>query len=150
MKSANNMQELTQMILKEMDLCMQEASQEAKTAMDSEMDNFYTSKKPKVYKRTGEMKKTPKVTPIATQTTSPVSGSVSFEAYLETSHRYTSGKNPTMKQVLEVAENHNQASYYKLRPPVGRQGFWKRSEEEIGKGLNRALRKRFKLKYNKK
>ena len=56
MKSANNMQELTQMILKEMELCMQEASQEAKTAMDSEMDNFYTSKKPKVYKRTGEMK----------------------------------------------------------------------------------------------
>lgn len=129
---------------------MHEASQEAKKDMDSEMDNFYTSKKPKEYKRTGEMKKTPKVTPITTQITSPVSGSVSFEAYLETSHRYTTGKNPTMTQVLEVAENHKKASYYKLRPPVGRQGFWKRSEEEIGKDLNRAFRKRFKLKYNKK
>lgn len=129
---------------------MHEASQEAKKDMDSEMDNFYTSKKPKVYKRTGEMKKTPKVTPITTQITSPVSGSVSFEASLETSHRYTSGKNPTMTQVLEVAENHKKASYYKLRPPVGRQGFWKRSEEEIEKDLNRAFRKRFKLKYNKK
>ena len=129
---------------------MHEASQEAKKDMDSEMDNFYTSKKPKVYKRTGEMKKTPKVTPITTQITSPVSGSVSFEASLETSHRYTSGKNPTMTQVLEVAENHKKASYYKLRPPVGRQGFWKRSEEEIEKDLNRAFRKRFKLKYTKK
>lgn len=129
---------------------MHEASQEAKKDMDSEMDNFYTSKKPKVYKRTGEMKKTPKVTSITTQITSPVSGSVSFEASLETSHRYTSGKNPTMTQVLEVAENHKKASYYKLRPPVGRQGFWKRSEEEIEKDLNRAFRKRFKLKYNKK
>lgn len=129
---------------------MHEASQEAKKDMDSEMDNFYTSKKPKEYKRTGEMKKTPKVTPITTQITSPVSGSVSFEASLETSHRYTSGKNPTMTQVLEVAENHKKASYYKLRPPVGRQGFWKRSEEEIEKDLNRAFRKRFKLKYNKK
>ena len=150
MKSANNMQELTKMILKEMELCMHEASQEAKKDMDSEMDNFYTSKKPKEYKRTGEMKKTPKVTPITTQITSPVSGSVSFEAYLETIHRYTTGKNPTMTQVLEVAENHKKASYYKLRPPVGCQGFWKRSEEEIGKDLNRAFRKRFKLKYNKK
>ena len=133
-----------------MELCMNEASQETKKDMDSEMDDFYTSKKPKEYKRTGEMKKTPKVTPIATQMTSPVSGSVSFEASLETSHRYTSGKNPTMTQVLEVAENHKKASYYKLRPPVGRQGFWKRSEEEIEKDLNRAFRKRFKLKYNNK
>ena len=106
--------------------------------MYEETGDFYTKAEPKVYQRTGALGDTPKTTAISVN-----GNSVSFEAYLDTAHRYTTGKHPSMSAVLDVANDHSLASTHKLRPPVGKEGFWDRAEDKIAETLDTTMKSFF-------
>ena len=99
--TANNMNELNAMLIKELKKSMNVTSDKVLADMYDETGKFYTKGKPAVYKRTGALGDTP-------TTTSPTissfgnSSEASFDAYLDTNHQYTSGDNPSMQQVLEL------------------------------------------------
>ena len=148
-RTARNMSELNSMLLAEVNNVMQEFSKQALSDMKEQTSEFYDYAQPEVYERTEVLKNSPKISNV-TITTTPIGGVVSFDAYLDQNHRYTTGKNPTMHQVLEVAETHKKCSYYKLRAPVGHQGFWKRSQKSMARDFKKTMRKYFRLKTNRK
>ena len=145
---ARNMRELNAMLLQEVNHAMQEVSKKALADMREQTSEFYDYAQPKQYERTYVLKNSPRVSNVNMQS-STFGGRVSFDAYLDQQHRYTTGKNPTMHQVLEVAESHKNCSYYKLRAPVGHQGFWKRSQKSMASDFKKIMRKYFKLRYNR-
>ena len=140
--SARNMAELERDILNEIKKAMQVTSSGALADMYEETGDFYSQGEPVVYQRTGAIGDTPRTTAL-----SKGGNSVSFEAYLDTSHTYTTGSNPNMQQVLELAnygipfttKNGKQA-----RPTVGKKGFWERIEKKIEKRLEDTMGKFFK------
>ena len=136
---ANNMKQLEQMILREMRTAMNVASKKMLADMYDETEGFYTGKEPVMYERTGALGDSPRVT-------APTSGvnSVEFDAYLDTSHQYTTGKNPTMLDVLNLANDGiTSSSVGKLRPTVGRKEFWQRAEEKMEKTFDETMRSFF-------
>ena len=139
-KVAKNMDELNAMLMKETQKSMNVASEQMLADMYGETYKFYTKGKPKSYERTGALGDTPSTTaPIVTANT------VSFEAYLDTSHQYTTGKNPNMLDVLKLANSGiTKSSVGYLRPTLGKKGFWEASEKKMEKTLNRTFRKFFK------
>lgn len=137
--TAKNMKELNSMLIKHLSRAMNLASKEILADMYEETGEFYTQGNPTVYERTGALGDTPK-------TTSPtVSGnSVSFEAYLDKNHQYTTGKNPNMEDVLNLANyGITNSSVGKLRPTLGQKGFWEKSEEKMQQSLDSTLAKFF-------
>ena len=136
---ANNMKQLEQMILREMRTAMNVASKKMLADMYDETEGFYTGKEPVMYERTGALGDSPRVT-------APTIGvnSVEFDAYLDTSHQYTTGKNPTMLDVLNLANDGiTSSSVGKLRPTVGRKEFWQRAEEKMEKTFDETMRSFF-------
>lgn len=136
---ANNMKQLEQMILREMRTAMNVASKKMLADMYDETEGFYTGKEPAMYERTGALGDSPRVT-------TPTVGvnSVEFDAYLDTSHQYTTGKNPTMLDVLNLANDGiTSSSVGKLRPTVGRKEFWQRAEEKMEKTFDEIMRSFF-------
>ena len=73
-------------------------------------------------------------------------GEVSFTAYLDKSHIYTTGDNPDMEQVLYLANDGvkwiTSGGYY-ARDTVGNQRFWERAEANIEKDFRDTLSKTF-------
>lgn len=124
--AARNMAELEAEIMKQLQSAMTKAEKQSKTKMDLELKRFYSQGDPKRYKRTGALGRT-------ARTTSPSrnGNSVSFDAYLDDSHNYTTGS-WTMAQVLSAAE-------VGAGGILGMPGFWERSEEEIEKSLESSL-----------
>lgn len=138
--AAKNMKELEQMLLKEMRKAMNIASEKMLADMYEETGDFYTKKKPKIYERTGALGDTPRTT-----TPTVVENSISFEAYLDKSHKYTTGKNPTMKDVLNLANyGIKSSSVGNLRPALGKKGFWEESKKKIEKTLDTTMKRFFK------
>ena len=137
--TAKNMTQLKQMIMKRAEKAMSVASEKMLADMYDETAGFYTGGEPTMYERTGALGDTPR-------TTAPtVSGdTVSFEAYLDTSHNYTTGKNPTMLDVLNLANDGiTNSSVGNLRETVGNQGFWDRAKEKMEKSFYDTLKKYF-------
>lgn len=135
--TAKNMKELEQMLLKEMRKAMNVASEKMLADMHDETSDFYTQGNPKIYQRTGALGDTPKTTAVSS------SGNiVSFRAYLDTSGGYTTGDNPSMTQVLNLAnygkpwttESGNPA-----RATLGKKGFWERAEKKMQRTLDRTM-----------
>lgn len=141
---AKNMNELEQMLLKEMKKAMNESSEKMLADMREETEDFYDQTTPKIYERTHALERTPKTT------TPAISGkSVSFDAYLDTNHTYISGDNPTMEQVLNLANYGVEKAWTtksgkRANPTIGRKGFWERAENKMGKTLIRSMKKYFK------
>lgn len=138
---ANNMKELEQMLLKEAQKALNVTSKKALADMYESTGNFYTKGNPQMYKRTGALGDTPKVTSITTS-----GNEVSFEAYLDLSHQYTSGSNPSMTQVLYLANDgipFTTKNGYLARPTLGNKHFWDEAEKKIEKTMNRTLKKFF-------
>lgn len=131
---ANNMAELEKMLLKEMKKAMQVSAQKSLADMYEETGDFYTGGDPDIYERTGALGDTPRTTEVSTS-----GNEVSYKAYLEKTGGYTTGDNPSMEQVLNLA-NYGDAwttsSGKKARPVVGKSGFWERAERKIEKDLN--------------
>lgn len=140
--TAKNMKELEQMLLKEMRKAMNVASERMLADMYDETGGFYTQGNPKMYQRTGALGDTPKTTAVSS------SGNVvSFKAYLDTSGGYTTGDNPSMAQVLDLA-NYGKPWTTKSGSParatLGKKGFWERAEKKMQRTLDRTMRQFFK------
>ena len=139
--TAKNMKELEQMLLKEMRKAMNVASERMLADMYDETGGFYTQGNPKMYQRTGALGDTPKTTAVSS------SGNVvSFKAYLDTSGGYTTGDNPSMTQVLDLA-NYGKPWTTKSGSParatLGKKGFWERAEKKMQRTLDRTIRQFF-------
>ena len=141
---ARNMSELNAMLIKEMNKAMRVVAEKDLADMYGETGKFYTGKSPKMYQRTGALGDTPRTT------SNTVSGNtVFFEAYLDTNHQYTTGDNPNMQQVLELA-NYGKPWITRngdgvpAKPTVGKKGFWEASEKKMEKNLKQVMGRFFK------
>lgn len=129
------MQELKNALLKEMGEAMKVVSNKALADMREETEGFYTGKEPKVYQRTGELGNTPQITDVTRG-----GNEVSFEAYLNAEGSYTTGKKPTMLDVLNLADKGiTNSSVGRLRHTIGKRGFWERAEKKIEKDFNSTM-----------
>lgn len=144
MPTVKNISQLHSLLLRRVESAMDSVQREVLKGMYTETYGFYTSREPKVYQRTGALGDSPRVTTVTVKRRLH-GGKVSFEAYLDTNYTYTSGRHPNMLDVLNVAENYknNNSSVGYLRPPVGKQGFWRRSQKRIDKAINKQLGKFF-------
>jgi hypothetical protein len=130
-----NMNQLNQMLLRQAQKAMNVVSEKTLSDMYEETADFYTGGEPDKYIRTGALGDTPKTSPLNT-----VGNEVSFNAYLDTNHTYTTGKNPTMLDVLNLANNGiTSSSVGNLRPTVGKKEFWERAEEKIEEDLKNTM-----------
>lgn len=126
------MDELQQAILQRIQDAMNDASQDALSELHRATDEFYAGGTPVRYERTGLLGKTPKVE------AAEINGNtVSFEAGLETGYGYSTGKHPTMSEVLTLA---NTGFYSGLRPTVGQPYFWNKAKENIIRNTEQKIR----------
>lgn len=139
--AAKDMKELENMLLKEMRKAMKSASKEILTDMKEETKGFYTQGNPKMYERTGALGETPETSDLVS-----VGNTVSFKAYLNTASQYTTGDNPNMQQVLQLANYGNPwvtSSGRLARDTLGKKGFWERAESKMQSDLDKAMSKHF-------
>lgn len=95
-----------------------------------------------MYQRTGALGNTPKTSDL-------MDGGdvISFEAYLDTGHRYSTGARPSMLQVLKLANDgipFTTSSGRLAKPTVGRSGFWEDAEKRVEKDLYNTMKRYFK------
>lgn len=109
MPTAKNMKQLNQMLMKNLQKALDEANRKILEDMCEETEDFYTGGTPVKYQRTGALGDTPRTTAVSAKTTSN-GGSASFDAYLDTSEQYTTGKRPSMKTVLTLANKGGDSS----------------------------------------
>lgn len=117
------MAELESMLKKELLKAMNEVAGRALEAMNDGIEDFYSGGEPKIYERTFAMKETPTISKIHDS-----GKTISFEAYLNTQHQYTTGKNPNMLQVLLLTNDleTNQPNIGYLKKAVGSPHYWDR------------------------
>lgn len=154
MPSARNMKQLNEMLLKEVNKAMRVVSKKAEADLYEATGWFYTQQSPlqeegEGYQRTGALGDTPKTTS-NTVTKRTTGGEVTFNAYLDKNHIYSTGKNPPMIDVLNLANgddpnnpnfNHNYSTTVGwLRDTNGNEQFWERAENNIEKDMNETLR----------
>ena len=140
--TANNMNQLNNMLMKELRKAMNVASDKMLADMYGETGKFYTKGKPKSYERICALRHPPRTTALKT-----FGNIVSFEAYLDLNHQYTTGSYPSMEQVLNLANSgipFTSKNGYPARPTLGRKGFWEASEKKMERTLNQTMRKFFK------
>lgn len=138
--TAKNMKELETMIMKQAQKAMQVAQKKAEADMYEAVGEFYSGGEPVLYERTGALANTPSVSPLTTS-----GNTVSFKAYLDEGHQYTTGANPNMKDVLNLTNyGITNSSVGKLRHAVGNEGYWEKAEQNIEKDVNETMRKFFK------
>lgn len=138
---ATNMSQLEKMLMSRMQKAMSVASKKIEADVMEETWNFYTGGSPTMYVRTGALGNTPKVTGLTSG-----GKSVSFDVYLDDSGGYSTGDNPSMAQVLQLADRGipwTTSSGATARPTVGKGGFWERSEKKFQKTLNEVMKSFF-------
>lgn len=131
---ATNMEQLEAMIRKEMVYGLQMASIEANEIMNDAIKDFYAGGEPEMYQRTHQLDQTPETTDI-----SQTGSSAFFDAYLRDSGGYYTGKEPSMREVLQLTNN---GSAPGLRPAVGSAGYWNRAEQKFQNALDNGMRSR--------
>ena len=142
--SAKNMKQLNHMLMKQVKRAMSDASEKILVDMLHNTGDFYAGTKPKKYDRTGALRRTPKTSDVVSST-SYTGGQASFDAYLDTDYQYTTGKKPSMEDVLNLANyGVSPSSPNHLRETVGKQGFWDNSVDNMEKFLDDAISKKFK------
>lgn len=127
---ATSIAELESMLMNRLQSAMSEASSLILTDMQQETSAFYSQGSPKIYKRTGTLGNTPKV--------SPLSGGgkqISFKAYLDKSRGYRTGTF-SMSDVLTNAEAHTAGI-------LGKPNFWANSEKRMKNTLDKTMRSFF-------
>ena len=147
MPVARNMMQLNNMLMRELKSTMKKVRKKSKEDMKEATKWFYDGGEPEMYVRTGALGDTPKVTYNNSYTYSN-GGEVSFTAYLDKSHVYTTGDRPDMEKVLDLANDGIQwvtANGYYARNTVGNKKFWERAEENIEKDFESTLSKTFTL-----
>ena len=141
---ARNKAEIDAMLMAALYKMMHATSKDILKDMDESMHDYYRSGTPTVYNRTYTMWDTPTTSPIETDT---IKKSASFNAYLDTNYRYTTGKRPTMKDVLLLANDDvTSSSVGYLRSTVGNMGFWEKGIKNANKRLDDNIKKYFRAK----
>lgn len=128
---AKNMAELERMLKRELLKAMNQAA--GRILLDMQIsikEDFYADTHPIEYKRTHAMEDTPTISEIHN-----AGNMISFEAYLNSEHQYTTGKKPNMMQVLLLTndEETNQPNIGYLRKAVGYPKYWEKALEEMEK-----------------
>lgn len=133
---ARNMNELHSMLHKELRKAMEKTLREVMKDMQDSIQYFYDGGFPDKYHRTEAMKDTPSTTDIKEQ-----GNVISFEAFLNTQHQYTTGKNPNMLQVLLLTNDlmTKQPDIGKLRKAVGSPYYWQLALDKMEKTYNDVL-----------
>lgn len=139
MMIAHNDRELNDMLIAELAEAMAEASEAMMKDMEDGVKYFYDGGTPIMYHRTNALGNTPEVTPVR------VSGNtMEFEVYLNQDHVYNTGKNPTMHDVLDLANyGKTMGSVGRLRPTVGHKAFWEKSEDAMSRSFEKIMKKHF-------
>lgn len=134
---ATNMAQLEKMLMRQLNKAMNVAAKKMEADLMDETWSFYSGSSPTMYVRTGALGNTPKVTAL-----SKTGKSVSFDIYLDDSGGYTTGDNPSMAQVLQLADRGIPwitESGATAKTTVGRGGFWERSEKSFQKTLDSVI-----------
>ena len=134
MPSARNSAELRKMLEQAAQKAMRVVQKKVEADMYEETGDFYTGGEPKMYQRTGALGDTQRTTAIG-----KTGDGFEFKAYLDQSHQYTTGDDPSMAQVLDLANYGIPWTTKGGRPAkatVGKKGFWERAEERMEKTLN--------------
>lgn len=136
------MDELNKMLNNHLRKAMNLAMDKMEADTFDTVGKFYTKGKPKSYKRTGALGNTPMATNLTVG-----SNMMSFTVYLNTAYTYTTGDNPTMSQVLQLA-NYGKKWTTKggslARDTLGKKGFWENAENKMEKSFYRVMRSFFK------
>lgn len=147
--SANNMAQLNRLLRDHAVKAMRVISKKSEEILYEETAGFYADTEPDVYIRTGHLGDTPRITPIEigledSRTT------VGFKALLDTDYTYDTGSEPTMEDVLHLANPSFDSSYVfsvndgNLRPVVGNEDFWVRANKRIQEMAESEMAKFFK------
>ena len=142
MGSARNAKQLNAMIMKDLKKAAQVASEKMLADMYEETGDFYAGGEPVMYQRTGALGDTPKTTAVSS-VSSADGGTVSFKAYLDTYTQYTTGRKPSMKTVLDLANNGGDMTNPPMRAVVGKSGFWDRAEEKMEESFKETMEQFF-------
>lgn len=136
MPVARNINELNRMLHKELRKAMTVTAKKVLADMYKETGDFYTGGEPDMYIRTGALGDTPTTTAIS------VNGNeMTFEAFLNTQHQYTTGKNPNMLQVLRLTNDldTDQPGIGRLLEAKGSPQFWDRALQQMEKTYDDVL-----------
>ena len=143
MPTARNMRQLNAMLTNQLRKAMKETKEAVLADMQEATDRFYAGGQPIRYERTGALGETPDTTPVV-MTFNENGGSGSFEAYLDTSHQYTTGKRPSMKTVLNLANDWTSPPPpHHLRETAGEPEFWESAEKEMEKSFHTIIKENF-------
>lgn len=124
-------------LMKELKAAMNEAEAKAKEDLKAGTDYFYAGGEPSVYQRTGALGDTPRTGNRRNSDTS-----ITFEAYLDKSHTYTTGDCPSMEQVLNLA-NYGKAWAAQIGSTVGNKGFWEKAIKDVEQDFYSIIGKHF-------
>lgn len=139
MPTARNMQELQKMLMDELNKSMREVATKTKEDMKKQVEWYYEGTTPKQYVRTYHLKNTPSVTRVMTH-----GKECSFDAYLDSEYTYTTGKKPTMMDVLKLTNDFQQnSSVGWLRRGIGNPGYWERAKNAMSNSFDRILSSHF-------
>jgi len=123
-----NMAQLERLMKQRIKNATNAASQKMLADLYEETGDFYTGGEPKVYERTGALGDTPQIGGITEK-----GNTIELEMKLDDSHQYTTGKSPTMEDILNLTNygitNSKNSGY--LRKTVGKQGYWERAKEKM-------------------
>ena len=128
MPVAKSFGELERMLRQEVKSAMNELNSKALADMQKETQSFYTMGSPTIYRRTGQLGNSPRVTGV-----SGSGNSFSFEMYLEKPH-YTvpnpAFTNRGYASYFSPLQAMNAAEYH-FANVKGRPGFWNRSIKKV-------------------
>lgn len=134
-----NDKELERALKKDLRKAMQFGADKVLADMFESAGEFYTDTEPKMYERTGALANTPNTTGLSDE-----GNGYSFDAYFDDKGSYTTGKNPSMHDVLDLADKGiTNSSVGKLRPAVGNMGFVDNADKKIEKTMDETLGKFF-------
>lgn len=137
--TVRNNAELEKALMQKLKSAMQKGADRVLLDMHNELTDYYLTSTPEMYERTGAMGNTPDTTDVAVN-----GNTVSFKAYYDDSGSYSTGKKPTMLDVLNLADKGiTGSSVGALRPAVGPQGFVERADDKIKDTMDDVLRQTF-------
>lgn len=137
---ASSIEQLKREIMREMAAAMNDAKEDMFDELQGEVMRYYTGS-PKIYHRTYQMLTTPRADPVTSG-----AESVNTRLYLFEGGGYSTGSNPSMLDVLKLANygiRFTTANGYPARDTVGRKGFWERSLTKMDIAFNRAFSSHF-------
>ena len=137
MPAARSSKEVQQMLEKALMSAMGIVQRKVLADMYEETGDYYGGGQPRMYERTGALGDTPRTTAL-----SKTGDGCQFDAYLDESHQYTTADNPSMTQVLHLANEGapwTTSGGRPAHPTVGRKGFWDRAQQKMEKTFNETL-----------